>query len=239
MGLSIHYELHATAARNLPEARDLVRELHRRAKESSFASVGDLVELSGHEIGDYKFGPETDPMLRWLLVQADLYVKHADMCYGVRPYHLVAFTTDPGEGSEVANFGLAIYPDEVEVEREEQGRKIEEIVPTGAIGWQWYSFCKTQYASNPRYGGAENFLNCHKRVVGLLDQAQALGLVKQVVDEGGYWQHRDDQALTREVERWNYLLAGLAGRVKDLLGQKVEAPIMDYPNFERLEVRRS
>src|SRR5262249_2710819 len=43
-------------------------------------------------------------------------------------------------------------------------------VRTKLAGWQWRSFCKTQYASDPQVGGIPNFLRCHISVVTLLDR---------------------------------------------------------------------
>ncbi len=88
----------------------------------------------------------------------------------------------PGDGAEPAIFGLAQYPETIEHE----GRQIR----TKIKNWAWMSSCKTQYASNPKLGGMENFLKCHRTIVDLLDFAQKIGILKEVIDEGEYWQHR-------------------------------------------------
>ena len=41
-------------------------------------------------------------------------------------------------------------------------------------GWHWSSFCKTQYASDPRCGGVANFLRCHISIITLLDRIAKL-----------------------------------------------------------------
>src|SRR5207248_2323522 len=103
----------------------------------------------------------------------------------------------------------------------------------------WASFCKTQYASNPACGGLENFLRCHLGVVKLLDFARRTGLAAvEVDDEGDYWGRRDPVALARAVGRENEFLAALAGRLKDRAGRQglsVEAAVLGFPDFERLE----
>ena len=106
---------------------------------------------------------------------------------------------------------------------------------TGLGDWSWGSFCKTQYASNPAYGGVENFLRCHLAVVKLLDHAAHLGILKEVKDEGDFWQKRDIMALAQEVGEWNTMIAGWAGRLKDAFGEAVESEIAKFPNFEHLE----
>ena len=105
-------------------------------------------------------------------------------------------------------------------------------------GWLWTSFCKTQYASNPKLGGVENFLRCHLSLIRLLDHARELGMLKHVSDEGGYWEKRDVQALVQEVGEWNEAIAGFAGQLKDqLTGQGMEAAITRFSDFEHLEAK--
>lgn len=165
----------------------------------------------------------------WLLIQAVQYVLSDKQCYNVTPERVIAFSTWPGAGCEQANFGLAIYPKIIEV----QGKTVH----TGLGEWFWSSFCKTQYASNPKYGGSEHFLRCHLMIVKLLDEAANLGILKEVKDESDFWQKRDVAALANEVGNWNFMLAGWAGGLKDLLGDNVSSEIDKYPNFEHLEAK--
>ena len=199
-----------------------------------FANVGEVVELKGDEC-DYNRRPVDDP-LRWLLIQAGASVvspKYPDSIdYTVPPKHLIAFETYPGEGCEPAQFGLCRYPATIESENEfDSYRRIR----TNLSGWRWHSFCKTQYASNPDCGGVENFLRCHLSVVRLLDHAKSLGVLADVSDESDYWEQRDIKALVEEVGEWNTMIAGLAGQLKDLIGDNVQSEIAKFPNFEHLE----
>ena len=126
---------------------------------------------------------------------------------------MIAFSTLPGDGSEDANFGLAVYPKTIEVD----GKKLR----TNLGNWSWSSFCKTQYASNPKVGGVENFLRSHVAVVKLLDAAAELGILNEVSDEGDYWEKRDIKSLAAEVGDWNSMMAGWAGRLKASFGESV------------------
>lgn len=83
----------------------------------------------------------------------------------------------------------------------------------------------------------ENFFRCHLAVVKLLDHANELGILKNVSDEGDYFTKRDLKALGDEVGRWNTLIAGFAGRLKDAFGESVEAEIAKFPDFEHLEAK--
>ncbi|HQU45826.1 MAG TPA: hypothetical protein PK867_23630 [Pirellulales bacterium] len=81
-------------------------------------------------------------------------------------------------------------------------------VPTRLAGWRWGSFCKTQYASDPKHGGPANFLRCHISLVALL-----------------------------EVGHWNELIAAALGALKDAFGPSLAAPIFSCRDFERFEIR--
>ena len=228
MGLTIHYYLQS-ASRSPKKARQLLDQLRQKALDLPFKEVEEIVEVSG-DTADFDKLPKGDPN-RWMLIQAGQYIERDGRHHRVNPLQVISFSTWPGEGSEPANFGLAIYPKTIEVD----GKKVR----TGLGDWSWGSFCKTQYASNPECGGVENFLRCHLAVVKLLDHAKELGILKEVSDEGKYWEKRDIQALAKEVGDWNSMIAGWAGRFKDAFGDDVVAEITKFPNFEHLEAKGS
>ena len=234
MGLTIHYSLRAST-KSPRQALALITKLRSRALDLPFKEVGEISEVLGSDC-DFDRRGQDDP-LRWLLIQATESVKdpqHEGYSYRVPPTHVIAFSTWPGEGCEQANFGLCRFPAQIEVPipgRHWQRRSIH----TRLTGWHWGSFCKTQYASNPTAGGVTNFLRCHLSVIRMLDHAQELGILEHVSDEGDYWEKRDLESLAREVGEWNELIAGLAGELKDLVGDQLVAAIARYPDFEHLE----
>lgn len=224
MGLTIHYKLKHDAG-DIP-ARLAIEQLRQTALDLSFKEVTELFELRGDQC-DYNQRGQQDP-LRWLLIQSAGSVQldeHSSI--QVAPTHLIAFSTWPGEGCEEANFGLCRYP----VSTVHRGKRIK----TGLTGWSWRSFCKTQYASDPSCGGVENFLRCHLSVIALLDKAKALGVLESVSDEGDFWEKRDIKALVDEIGSWNNMIAAFAGKLKDALGDGLQAPITEFKNYEQLE----
>ena len=232
MGLTIHYSLKARGGD--ARARKLVHTLHQTAQDLPLKELGPVIELVGPDC-DWEQRKQDDP-LRWLLIQARESVETAQRQVGgtvystghrVTPSRLIAFTTLPGDGCEEANFGLGQFPTVVETR--------DGPLKTGLTGWRWSSFCKTQYASDPRYGGAANFLRCHLTVIALLDKAKNLGCLDEVDDEGKFWQQRDIVALVNEIGSWNELIAAFGGRLKDIAGEAVEMPISQFPTFEQLE----
>ena len=301
MGLTIHYTLKSKQM----DAKQTVQKMRQLALDLPFEEVGDIVDLKGKQCltearrKELQNGDENNESLFWLMIQAG---KHVDCPWNkrisrtVNPTRIVAFPTWPGPGSEAANFGLCLYPAELEWEYEpEDDQRFHEVsktgwhefswrkwerhcnrtfghrrptrefqsirkVPTNLAGWQWGSFCKTQYCSDPECGGVPNFLRCHISVITLLDRMAKLpGLRVRIDDEGKYgsstyaddWQapkphyrrHKGKYspvALAKEVGDWNTMIAGLAGALTDALGEngmKLEAPIKEYANFEQLEFK--
>lgn len=224
MGLTIHYRLQS-ASRSPAIARRRVEELRQKALDLPFQSVSEIVEFSGSET-DFDNLDRDNPHL-WLLGQASQYLFRGERHFRISPMQVIAFSTSPGSGSEQANFGLATYPKTIEVD----GKSLR----TNLGPWSWASFCKTQYASNPAAGGTDNFLRAHLAIVALLDAAADLGILKEVHDEGNFWQKRDAGALTTEVNQWNRMIAGIAGKFKDAIGDGVVSEIAKFPNFEHLE----
>jgi hypothetical protein len=233
MGLTIHYKLQADTG-SAKEARQLVEQLRKKALDLPFVEVGEVVEVDGSDACDFEKRDREDP-LRWLLIQSGQYIERERIHYSVAPKHVIAFSTDPGDGCEQANFGLCLYPGILNIQDPRTGlpRKLR----TELKGWCWSSFCKTEYASGAQYGGIPNFLRCHLSVIRLLDHAKELGILSSVSDEGEYWEKRDMQALAKEVGEWNEHIAGLAGKLKDLFDSNVVAPITKFPNFEHLEAK--
>jgi hypothetical protein len=232
MGLTIHYQLQSNAS-SLAKARQLVAELRKRACDLPFKEVGEVVELKGSHC-DHKTYNGNNP-LRWLAIQAGQFVVEEDSHYSVMPRHIVAFSTDPGDGCEEATFGLAVYPAFLYVRQ--PGTRNSRKVATGLKGWCWSSFCKTQYASDPSVGGVENFLRCHLSVIKVLDRAKEIGILAGVSDEGDFWEKRDIKALAQQVGEWNESMAAFVGHLKDTFGGDILAPITEYPDYEHLEAR--
>lgn len=223
MGLTIHYSL-TTELTKPKEIRQLVEAVRQMALDLPFESVGEIIEFAGDE-------PESeDDTARWLRIQSESHVEVGQFHYRVPPKHCIAFSTWPGEGCEAANLGFCKYPAYLNVE----GKRIA----TRRKGWTWSSFCKTQYASDPQFGGVRHFLRCHLGVIKILDFVKATELANvEVSDEGGYWDQRDVKALVQEVGEWNEFIAGFTGQLRDAIGPELEAAITSFPNFEHLEAR--
>ena len=224
MGLTVHYTLRADCVSPLA-AKRLVARLRRRALALPFDRVGPIEEIRTAR-NQSPWDDDAPPL--WLDAIQDC--SRGDDCYDVFPRLGFAFQINPGPGSEYASFGLALHPQSITLPGGRRAR-------TGLTGWSWRSFCKTQYASNPRHGGFENFRRCHVSLVELLDAAAEIGLHTHITDEGHYATHRNLARLRPENGEWNEFIAGGIGRLKDALGGEADAPITAYPNYEHLEAK--
>lgn len=230
MGLTIYYHL-KSRIKHVSSAKARLEELRQFALGLPFEEVDDIAEFEGEEACDYENHRDSDTA--WMLVDVAAYVQYQDRHgrrFGghVKPNHVISFSAWPGEGCEEANFGLCHYPESFVTH---DGR----VLSTDLNGWSWHSFCKTQFASDPRCGGVKNFLKCHLTVIRLLDFAKELKILEKVKDDGGFWQKRDVAELAREIGRWNRMLAGIMGELKDEFGAGFVSPIMEYSLFEHLE----
>ncbi len=244
MGLNIHYSLKLDyGGANL--AREKIKTLHQFALNLPFAEVGELVEFQA-EADELNLGEgvtqtkrdRSDPQY-WIRANANRGILYDRYHFTVPAQQAIYFRVSPGEGCETAIFGLAIYPETVVQQVDDRLEQID----TDMQGWCWFGLCKTQYASNPNYGGIEHFLKCHFLIIQVLDEAQRLGIVEKVTDDGTYWEQRDLHALTQALEDHNALVAAIVGQLGDVLNRvgqgQAHAPITSYPNFEYLEAKGS
>lgn len=268
MGLTIHYKLtHKKVNEShdgqilsdiaqLEAASKVVEKLRQKCLGLPFKEVSKLHVRTGEDCDWSKL--KNDDPLRWVLIQVTHYIRAVridgrykqidedtphnngvETHFGIAPVQAVLFTAWPGPGCEESNFGLCKYP-ETEVVTSESGHKTTLVVP--GPRWKWGTFCKTQYANDPKAGGMPNFLRCHLTVVAALDAAKRLGFKVDVKDEGHYWKKRDIPALSQEIGEWDTMIAGWAGALKDAFGDTVGGDGMTVKSsmdgrvdFEKLE----
>lgn len=210
MGLTFGYELRLPASHSDEDVNVVLQKLKSRAERLRFERV------SPHYEGVVDFLPDdwrevfnvfVDVNARPVSKRERRYLGDVNSARG--------FLAMPGKGSEAASFGFMrrTFKDD------------------GSREWFWQGWCKTQYAS---VYGEQHFLDCHLRMVDMLDFAVQSGVDVTVWDEGRYWETRDRVVLLAELANMNRLMARLAGRFHDS-ALAVEAPIFEHPEFERLE----
>jgi hypothetical protein len=216
MGLTIHYKLSVEKNLAIAVVRELAERTARFAQKIGCEEVSDILRADG----DVKCAP--------LFVSVG---RPEDGCFGhVPPTRGWLVEVWPGKGCESATFGLCQYPRRIPY-------RAGSVATGFAGGWRLHGFCKTQYAGEH---GWENFLKCHRQIISLLDFWRDLGVTVEVSDEGGYWETRSKVNLCAALRRYDGLVAAVGGILKDQSSNsgmelRVESPIFDYANFERLE----
>jgi hypothetical protein len=250
MGLTLYYDWKTKT--DSSSARRMIARFRAIARELPFDEVSDIYEQGSPE--DTTAFLRNDDSFR----AGGLYLSRtrgdgAKELVWVSALHALFFHVNV-EGAETASIGLASHPpvvlhrEDVIVrnkngsERERrigQGAPIE--FPTRRRGYySWHSFCKTQYAANPKLGGEANFLKAHLSLIELLDRMRAAGVNVRVRDDSKYAKHRDVDRLLRSLRDWNAVVANIAGKIQDALGGEsgsLIAPIKDRPDFEHLEAK--
>lgn len=250
MGLSVYYEWKTKA--DAQAARRLIVEARELALSLPFDHVSEVFEQDAPDDMP-EFKPYGDSFQQGSLYLSRKRNDGRDELVHVPALHAVFFYVRV-EGAETASIGLASHPPVV-IHREdvvewdddgaEVGRRIGEgdpiEFPTRRRGcYSWHYSCKTQYAGHPQLGGEANFLRAHLSLIELLDQLQAGGWRVQIGDDSGYAKHRDADQLLESLRKWNAIIATVAGRLSDALGDdagELIAPIKDRPDFEHLEAK--
>ena len=233
MGLTIHWSFQGPQKKS--EATAIIDKLRERAMDLPFESVGDIVRFKGKD-AQFDNDPPDSPY-SWLKIQAGetIWSQDGRTGWNCPAQEIVGFQILVAPGSEPMEIVLATYPKTILIEDERTRRPRR--LRTNRSAWSGGGFCKTQYASRPDCGGVPNFLRAHLSVCRLLDHAKELGILKEVSDEGGFYQNRDIPALVSTVGDWNAFIAAGAGAIDELVSGKVVAPIKDYPDFEHLEAK--
>jgi hypothetical protein len=250
MGLTIYYDWKIKA--DLPEARRLIARFRALALKLPFDEVSEIREQDPPD-GKPAFGLYNNSFR-----QGGLYLSRRRRDGDEETVHVPAshalFFLVRVRGAESAPIGLASHPSVV-VHREdvikrnkdgsERGRLLGQGAPiefrTRRRGYySWQSFCKTQYAGNPKLGGEANFLKAHLSLIELLDQIRAAGVKVRIRDDSRYANHRNADRLLRSVRKWDAIVAKIVGAFGDALGgdrSSLIAPIKERPDFEHLEAK--
>jgi hypothetical protein len=250
MGLTIYYDWKAKT--DLRSARRMIARLRALATELPFDHVSEIYEQDPPN-GKPAFLEYDHPFRQGDLCLSRKRSDGAEETVHVPALHALFFHVRV-EGAENASIGLASHPPvllhrEDVIERHADGSEAGRLLgqgdavefPTRRRGYySWHSFCKTQYAGNPKLGGEANFLKAHLSLIELLDQINSAGLKVRIRDDSRYARHRDVDRLLRTLRSWDAIVAGFVGSLGDALGGESDAliaPIKERADFEHLEAQ--
>lgn len=158
MGLTIHYTLKSKLT-DAKQVRQTVHQMRQLALDLPFEEVSEIVDLKGKQCDtearrkELQNGDEKNESLFWLMIQAGQHVQcpwNKRISRTINPTRIIGFETWPGHGSEPANFGLCLYPTEIEWEYTPEDDQRFEETPKGGLGWsrfswdKWLRHCKRQ-----------------------------------------------------------------------------------------------
>jgi hypothetical protein len=185
MGFKIRYRLEGTDALSSRAAKKLVKNLESLAKSigcfdmRTFFNQQDpmypgFVFFTQSETGACVAAAADDPNARRIAVS---------------PTHEYVMICEPGQGTESFCLGLASLPPTVRLScgMWEYGPLLR--VQGGETPWTYSSSCKTGLPD------PNKFIAAHLRTIALLDAMAAAALQVRVCDDGGYWEHRNVDAL--------------------------------------------
>jgi hypothetical protein len=161
MGLTIHYTLNHKQA-DAEQVEQTVYKMHQLALDLPFEQVGEIVDLQGEQCNtearraELQNGDEKNESLFWLLIQAGENVRcpwNKRISRTVNSTRIVAFDTWPGPGCEPGNFGLCLYPAEIEWEYKVEDDQRFQSAPKEGFGWhefdwdKWLRHCRRNRTS--------------------------------------------------------------------------------------------
>ena len=205
MGLTVYYNWKTKA--DLPRARRMIAKFRAIARTLPFDEVSEIYEQDPPD-GKGAFSLYDHPFRHGGLYLPRTRRQGDPETVHVPALHALFFSVRV-EGAESALIGLATHPPVVvhradNIERNHDGSERARIMgqgepvefPTRRRGhYSWQSFCKTQYAGDPKLGGEANFLRAHLSLIELLDQIQTAGVKVHIRDDSGYAKHRDPERL--------------------------------------------
>ena len=250
MGLTVYYDWKTKT--DWSSARRMIARFHALALKLPFDAVSEIREQ------DPPDGKSPFRRYEHSFRQGDLYLSRkredgAEEMVHVPALHALSFSVSV-EGAENAVIGLASHPPVVlhredVIRRNKDGSERERLLGQGdpiefptrrRAYYSWHSFCKTQYAGNPKLGGEPNFLKAHLSLIELLHQIRAAGVNVRIRDDSRYSKHRDVNRLLRSLREWDAVVAKFVGDLGDALGDQfgaLIAPIKGRPDFEHLEAK--
>ncbi len=180
MGLTIHYTLTVKRGTTFGFIKNLLRRTQRLARKNGCAHVGKVLHST-----------ETDPDAPPFFCSVPGRERRLhEGGAGTNGWLLEVW---PGEGCETAVFGTLQHQ---RILPRKKGQPKWQTRYSKLSDWRLDAFCKTYYAVAH---GREHFVQCHERVIQLLDLWRDAGVRVEVHDEGGYWINRSRAALAAQI----------------------------------------
>jgi hypothetical protein len=207
LGITIHWELEAPPGKPETAAAKL-EQVRQSCLKLPLKELGEVEHIRPRTCAamhrrELRRGRQDE--LYWAVFCARKYVPTGRGSAPLRPLEVVRLPLLAGEECETTVFVLARYP--------------------GEEGWSGEGFTKTQYATH--------FVESHLLVIAALEACRAAGILKEVVDEGGFWETRDLKELAKNLNATTALIERVLGSLREC-GWSVASPIEESRNIMRV-----
>ncbi len=196
MGITIHWELEAPPGDPKPVATKLER-VRRACLKLPFREVGKVEHIPPRTCKAVSRRKKRKDDLYWAVFCAKKYVRTGRGYQPVKPLEVVRLPLLAGEECDTTVLVLARYP--------------------GEEGWSGQGNTKTQYATH--------FVESHLLVIAALDACKAAGILKEVEDEGAFWETRDLKTLARNINASTDMIQRVCGSLEQAIENRVESPV--------------
>lgn len=210
MGLTIHWDLQFKGTAE--QALQKLKTIHSIAQDLPFEKISDIWELNyntdyNDDSENKKIANDLASNYRWAKIQYspphECNNKYNNSENDTK-FKGWVFMAYAGEGCEPSNIGLVSLDEK---------------------HWYGHAFTKTQYAVQ--------FVRDHLLVVSLLDVCKKIGILKEVMDEGSYWETRNITVLGEEINKSTTFIkqiGSILNKIKDP-GVTVESEITKSENY--------
>ncbi len=201
MGLTIHYSFKYLG--NKP--KETLEVLRLKCLELPLAEVNSVIhvdkdsckklyELFNQNADDKIIVEKSNQLIgktldNWDLIQCQTYRQNYS---GINPIEFCLLNLWAGEGCEGTAIILGKYPDAPNI-------------------YQGNSFTKTQYATE--------FIKCHLSIIKVLDYCDELGILKEVSDEGDFWETRNLNSLGASLAEYDKLINSIGNKLNGVFGK--------------------
>ncbi len=209
MGITIHWELEAPPGDPKAVATKLER-VRQACLKLPFREVGKVEHIPPRTCKAVPKRKKRKDDLYWAVFCAKKYVPTGRGYRDVKPLEVVRLPLLAGEECDTTDLVLARYP--------------------GEEGWSGQGNTKTQYATH--------FVESHLLVIAALDACRAAGILKEVDDEGEFWNTRDMKTLARNINASTDMIRRVYENLSRALGGRVASPIETCRNYVRVLKRR-
>ena len=209
MGITIHWEVEAPSG-NAEAAAAKLERVRRACLKLPFKEVGKVEHIPPRTCRAVPKRKKRKDDLYWAVFCARKYVPTGRGYRGLKPLEVVRLPLLAGEECDTTTLVLARYP--------------------GEEGWSGQGNTKTQYATH--------FVESHLLVIAALDACKAAGILKDVEDEGGFWETRDLKALARNMNASTDMVRRGYETLSRVLGRRVASPIKTSRNYLRVASER-